>query len=109
MKAVILAAGQGSRLGAAAEGRPKALLSIAGQALIDRQLAALASAGVTDVTVVAGYEAGRLAAHVAGRCRVVVNGDYATTNSIVSLHRAAGLLRGTPSSSRIGTCCTPQN
>ena len=33
----------------------------------------------------AGYRAERVLDHVAGRCRVIVNDRFATTNSIVSL------------------------
>ena len=92
--AVILAAGRGARLGALSEATPKCLLPIGGKVLLDHHLDALAGAGIDDVTVVTGFEAQRVAAHVAGRCRVVVNDRYATTNSIVSLHLASPHVRG---------------
>ena len=51
--AVVLAAGEGSRLGS----RPKALLELDGVPLIRRQLQALAGAGIREVVVVLGYYA----------------------------------------------------
>jgi molybdenum cofactor cytidylyltransferase len=49
--AVLLAAGQGSRLG----NQPKALLRLEGEPLITRHLAALSDAGVNKVVVVTGF------------------------------------------------------
>ncbi len=51
--AVLLAAGEGARLG----GRPKALLELGGVPLILRQLIALSGAGVDEVVVVLGHHA----------------------------------------------------
>ena len=49
--AILLAAGQGSRMG----GVPKALIELQGVPLINRQLIALSGAGVDEVVVVTGY------------------------------------------------------
>jgi molybdenum cofactor cytidylyltransferase len=51
--AVVLAAGQGSRLGH----RPKSLIELAGIPLIRRQLIALSGAGVDQLVVVLGHYA----------------------------------------------------
>jgi NDP-sugar pyrophosphorylase family protein len=51
MEAIILAGGKAERLGAAAEGRPKALVPIAGRPLAAHQVALLASAGVDRVII----------------------------------------------------------
>ena len=51
MEAIILAGGKAERLGAAAQGRPKALVPVAGRPLAAYQVALLASAGVTRVIV----------------------------------------------------------
>ena len=51
MEAIILAGGKAERLGAAAEGRPKALVRIAGRPLAAYQVALLASAGVDRVII----------------------------------------------------------
>jgi NDP-sugar pyrophosphorylase family protein len=51
LEAIILAGGKAERLGDAAQGRPKALVAVAGQALARYQVALLAAAGVTRVLV----------------------------------------------------------
>ena len=94
MKAVILAAGAGTRFGSLTEQVPKCLLPLGDRALLDHQLDALAQAGISDVTVVAGFQSRRIVEHLGGRCRVVLNDQYASTNSIVSLHRASAAVRG---------------
>src|SRR5208282_8195 len=55
MKAVILAAGEGSRMWPLAETRPKHLLPIAGKPLIGHVLSALAAISITDVLLVVGF------------------------------------------------------
>jgi choline kinase len=55
MRAVILAAGRGSRLGPLSEDRPKCLVEFAQQPLIRRQIAALRGGGVTTIGIVRGY------------------------------------------------------
>jgi len=57
MKAVILSAGQGSRLLPLTEGRPKCLLPLGPRTLIEWQVWALAQNGVDDIAVVTGYHA----------------------------------------------------
>ena len=54
-KAIILSAGQGSRLGALTAQRPKCLIPFAGRSLLDRQLDALARNGVEQAVVVTGF------------------------------------------------------
>lgn len=61
---LIIAAGKGSRL--AALGEPKPLVPLAGRALLDRVIGAASEAGVAGFTVVTGYLAERIRAHVAG-------------------------------------------
>jgi choline kinase len=57
MKAVILAAGQGSRLLPLTETRPKCLVELSGRSLLQWQLEALAVAGVREAVVVTGFGA----------------------------------------------------
>jgi choline kinase len=81
MEALILAAGQGSRL---KEGRPKCLVDVGGRPLIDHQLAALRWAGVEQVTVVVGHQALRVCQALPQDAQVVHNPLYAQTNSLYS-------------------------
>ena len=58
MKAIILSAGQGSRLLPLTESNPKCLLDIGGgQSVLRYQIAALEAAGVKEVIVVTGFHA----------------------------------------------------
>ena len=90
--AVILAAGNGTRMGALTADRPKAMLDVAGRTLIDHQLEALSSCGIRDVTVVVGHEQQRLREHLGSRVRYVDNTRYRTTNSLYSLWCAREVL-----------------
>ena len=84
-RAVILAAGNGKRMGRLTADRPKAMLEVDGLALIDRELDALASCGVVDVTIVVGYQQQRLREHLGDRVRFIENVRYQETNSLYSL------------------------
>ena len=53
--AVILAAGRGTRMGALTADRPKPLLTVGGQSLLERIVRGFAAAGVTRAVVVTGY------------------------------------------------------
>ena len=55
MKAIILSAGQGSRLGHLTDDRPKCLIEFGGKSLLDWQLDTLAANGVDEVVVVTGF------------------------------------------------------
>jgi len=89
MKAVILAAGVGERMGAAAAGRPKCLIEFGGSTLLARHVALLRDNGVSDITVVTGFGAERVAAELkrAGGSATLHNPDY-RAGSIVSLWTA---------------------
>lgn len=54
-RAVILAAGRGTRLGTLTARTPKVLLEIGGEPMVHRILRALAEGGVSDVAVVTGH------------------------------------------------------
>jgi choline kinase len=57
MRALILAAGRGSRMGGLSGDRPKCLIDLNGRPLIERQLEALRRGGVDEIGVVRGYRA----------------------------------------------------
>jgi NDP-sugar pyrophosphorylase family protein len=54
-KAVLLAAGRGTRLGALTAAAPKPMLPIAGAPLLGHLVGALAEAGISDFVIVTGY------------------------------------------------------
>jgi UDP-N-acetylglucosamine diphosphorylase / glucose-1-phosphate thymidylyltransferase / UDP-N-acetylgalactosamine diphosphorylase / glucosamine-1-phosphate N-acetyltransferase / galactosamine-1-phosphate N-acetyltransferase len=56
-RAVLLAAGRGTRLGALTASFPKAMLPVGGRPIIVRILDGLRAAGITDITIVTGHHA----------------------------------------------------
>jgi MurNAc alpha-1-phosphate uridylyltransferase len=67
LRAILLAAGLGSRMRPLTDTTPKPLLTLGGRALLDHALDRLAASGVNDVVVNAHWHAEKLAAHLATR------------------------------------------
>ena len=86
MRALILAAGRGSRMRALTEDRPKGMVSLAGRTLIEWQLAALHGAGLETIGVVSGYKGDAL--DVYNFSRRFENSRWAETNMVRSLTMA---------------------
>ena len=57
MKAIIVAAGIGSRLGEFAKNTPKSLIDINGQSILERQISVFKKLGISDITVIIGPHA----------------------------------------------------
>ena len=93
MKALILAAGRGSRLLSLSRHHPKCLLEVGGHAILDYQIAALRRCGIRDIVIVVGYLANRIKDHVTVPATFVENRDYASTGSSYSLWLAMELVR----------------
>jgi choline kinase len=93
MRAVILAAGRGSRMGHLSDDRPKCLVEFEGQPLIERQIAALRRGGVDEIGVVRGYRAETI--DFPGLF-YFANERWAETNILMSLAAAAPWLRSEP-------------
>src|ERR1700754_2243037 len=85
MRAIILAAGRGSRLKEVTGDLPKCLAQIGATTLLDRQLQSIKSAGIDEVIVVTGYRADLMRNACGQRARCVENKRYFETNSIYSL------------------------
>jgi L-glutamine-phosphate cytidylyltransferase len=60
VKAIIVAAGMGRRLGPYTDDRPKCMVPVAGRPILERQVQALAEHGIRDVIVVRGYLGDRI-------------------------------------------------
>ena len=81
-KAIILCAGEGSRLRPYTLDCPKCLVPLNGVPLLERQLAVLRSQNVEDITLVGGYLADSLNY---SDMKLVLNDRYAETNMVWSL------------------------
>jgi choline kinase len=99
MKAIILSAGQGSRLGHLVDGRPKCLIDFNGRTLLDRQLDALEANGVHEAVVVTGFHDELVNEAIARRTggpkvRTVFNPFYKVADNTGSLFMAREELTG---------------
>ena len=96
MKAIIVAAGRGKRLGVETDDIPKCMVNVGGRPILHWQLDALAAAGVDDVVIVRGYLGDRIAAPAgpAPKLRFVDNPEWASNNILVSLFYAEAEMQG---------------
>jgi choline kinase len=99
MKAIILSAGQGSRLGHMVDDRPKCLIDFNGRTLLDRQLDTLEANGVHEAVVVTGFHDELVNAAVARRSggpavRTIFNPFYKVADNTGSLFMAREELAG---------------
>lgn len=82
MRAIILAAGQGTRLRPLTDECPKAMVPMVGRPIIDWQIELFHKMGIKDIVVVRGYKAATLD----GRdVQFVLNNRYMETNMLYSL------------------------
>lgn len=100
MKAVILAAGQGTRIRSVHGERPKCLIEVDESTILDHQLEALFLAGIDEVAIVVGYEKKQIIHHVKHNrvygqtIQFIENPAFAITNNIYSLWLATEWLHG---------------
>ena len=94
--AVIMAAGLSSRFAPISYEKPKGLLVVRGEVLIERQIRQLREAGVSDITVVVGYKKEHFFyLERAFGVSIVVNEEYASRNNNSSLMAVRGRLGNT--------------
>ena len=99
MKAIILSAGQGSRLGHLVDDVPKCLIDFSGRSLLDRQLDTLEANGVHEAVVVTGFHDDRIEEALSRRSggprvRTIFNPFYKVADNTGSLYMAREELSG---------------
>ena len=102
MKAVILAAGQGTRIRAVHGECPKCLINVDGETILDHQIDGLLNAGIEKIAIVVGYEKRQIIRHVHARIgrrptpkiEFIENPAFAITNNIYSLWLAKDWIGG---------------
>jgi choline kinase len=90
MRGIILAAGTGTRFNGAVH--PKCLATFGQRTLITIQLSVLRACGITDITVVVGFDADSVRLACGPHVRFVENTRFAETNSLYSLWLARPVL-----------------
>ena len=93
MKAIILAAGRGSRMQDMTDDRPKCLLQLHDKSLLDRGIESLKAAGITEIAIVTGYKREMLADRATTEFH---NARWMETNMVSSLACAAEWLQSAP-------------
>lgn len=82
MKAIILAAGQGTRLKKYTQDLPKGMLMFQGKTIIQRQIELYRKCGIEDIIVVRGFAGEKIPYK---GMKYYTNADYANTNMVESL------------------------
>lgn len=94
--AIVLAAGLSSRFAPISYEKPKGLLKVRGEVLIERQIKQLIEAGISDITIVVGYRQ-EYFFYLREKygVEIVVNEDYAVRNNNGSMWVVRDLLKNT--------------
>jgi N-acetyl-alpha-D-muramate 1-phosphate uridylyltransferase len=97
-RAMVLAAGLGSRMRPVTDDMPKPLVMVGGKPLIDHALDSLAIAGVETAVVNVHYRADQVVTHLAGRTtpRIVLSREEALMGTGGGIRRALPLLGDDP-------------
>lgn len=82
MRAIILAAGRGSRLGHITNSSPKCMTKLWGKALINWQIDTLRKVGITDIGIVTGYQGEKI---TLDQVNYFNNYRWGKTNTLISL------------------------
>lgn len=100
MNCLILAAGFGSRLKELTKDKPKAMIKIKGEILLDSQIKAALAIGVENVYIVSGYKSHVIDEHVREiydhRVKIIHNFQFANSNSAFSWLLAAPYIFNKP-------------
>ncbi len=91
LKAIILAAGEGTRLRPYTLDRPKCLVEVDGMSLLDRQLAVLSTEVINPIILIGGYRVDMLKRP---DVEIKINPRYAETNMVWTLFCAEDELEG---------------
>lgn len=94
-KAMILAAGRGERMRALTSDRPKPLLEIGNESLIERHLRRLAECGTTDVVINLSYRGAQIREHLGDGARWDLNIEYSEEGE-PPLETGGGIVRALP-------------
>ncbi len=91
MRAIIIAAGRGSRLGSITNNLPKPLVEINGKSILERQILFFNQMGINDIVIVTGYKRNKIKFK---NIHYVVNNEYSATEQLFSLMKARDFFTG---------------
>ena len=90
-KALIVAAGLGSRLKDHTENLPKCMLDFGGKTLLQRQIQAYNECGIKDITIIRGYKKDKINYK---KLNYITNPDYKNNNILNSIFYAEKVING---------------
>ena len=91
IKALIVAAGLGSRLKDHTENLPKCMLDFGGKTLLQRQIQAYNECGIKDITIIRGYKKDKINYK---KLNYITNPDYKNNNILNSIFYAEKVING---------------
>jgi len=94
MKAIILAAGRGTRLYPITLELPKGLLKIGNETILDRMVRQFKETGIKDILIVVGFQKEILMNHFGSSVRYISYKDFLTTNNLHTLWSIRNELNG---------------
>jgi len=95
MRAVILTAGEGTRMRPLTLTRPKTMLPVGGKPLLEYNVEALRDAGIKNITMVVGYQKESVEEHFKNGSDFGVNIDYVTQEERLGTAHAIGQVADT--------------
>lgn len=87
MKAIILAAGEGTRLRPLTDDKPKCLVNLFGKSILERQIDVMKKCGIDEIIIITGYKSEKLQKFPV---KIYHNKKYGSTNMLESLFLASG-------------------
>lgn len=91
MKAVILSAGEGTRMRPLTLSRPKTMIPVGGKPIVQYNVEALRDAGVKDILMIVGYHEEMVKAHFKDGIELGVNISYVTQKERLGTAHAIGM------------------
>ena len=94
--AIIMAAGTASRFAPLSFEKPKALIEVRGEVLIERQIKQLFATGINEIVIIVGYKKEQFDYLIDKYgVKLVENKDYLTRNNNASIYYAKQYLKNT--------------
>ena len=94
MRAVILAAGEGTRMRPLTEHRPKVMLPVANKPMLEHTLLAAKEAGIKDILLIVGYRKESIIDHFGDGSRLGLHIEYVTQEKQAGTGDAFGMAAG---------------